>query len=79
MVPAEWGGEFEFVDVSAKTRAGLDRLLGSTAQRLVRREVPLLIAVSVLTLVLAAVIVTWVFAGLALLARLWPRGSPAES
>jgi translation initiation factor IF-2 len=25
--PAEWGGEIEFVDVSAKTRAGLDSLL----------------------------------------------------
>ena len=25
--PAEWGGEFEFVDVSAKTRQGLDDLL----------------------------------------------------
>jgi len=27
IVPAEWGGEFEFVDVSAKTRQNLDRLL----------------------------------------------------
>jgi translation initiation factor IF-2 len=27
IVPAEWGGEFEFVDVSAKTGANLDRLL----------------------------------------------------
>ena len=25
--PAEWGGEIEFVDVSAKTREGLDSLL----------------------------------------------------
>ena len=25
--PAEWGGETEFVDVSAKTREGLDDLL----------------------------------------------------
>src|ERR1700732_2809352 len=25
--PAEWGGEIEFVDVSAKTRQGLDALL----------------------------------------------------
>jgi translation initiation factor IF-2 len=27
IVPAEWGGEFEFVDVSAKARTNLDRLL----------------------------------------------------
>jgi translation initiation factor IF-2 len=27
IVPAEWGGEVEFVDVSAKTRENLDRLL----------------------------------------------------
>ncbi|CAN5142042.1 hypothetical protein BH20ACT24_BH20ACT24_12400 [soil metagenome] len=27
VVPAEWGGEFEFVDVSAKTKANLDQLL----------------------------------------------------
>jgi translation initiation factor IF-2 len=27
IVPAEWGGEYEFVDVSAKTRQNLDRLL----------------------------------------------------
>jgi len=27
IVPAEWGGEYEFVDVSAKTRENLDRLL----------------------------------------------------
>jgi len=27
IVPAEWGGEFEFVDVSAKTRQNLDQLL----------------------------------------------------
>ena len=27
IVPAEWGGEHEFVDVSAKTRQNLDRLL----------------------------------------------------
>jgi translation initiation factor IF-2 len=27
IVPAEWGGEYEFVDVSAKTQQNLDRLL----------------------------------------------------
>jgi translation initiation factor IF-2 len=27
LVPVEWGGEFEFVDVSAKTRQNLDKLL----------------------------------------------------
>jgi translation initiation factor IF-2 len=27
IVPAEWGGEYEFVDVSAKARTNLDRLL----------------------------------------------------
>src|SRR5207249_7922735 len=27
LVPVEWGGEFEFVDVSAKTRQNLERLL----------------------------------------------------
>jgi translation initiation factor IF-2 len=27
IVPAEWGGEYEFVDVSAKTRQNLDRLI----------------------------------------------------
>src|ERR671931_2494130 len=27
IVPAEWGGEYEFVDVSAKTRQNLDKLL----------------------------------------------------
>jgi translation initiation factor IF-2 len=27
IVPAEWGGEYEFVDVSAKTRQNLDRLV----------------------------------------------------
>jgi len=27
IVPAEWGGEYEFVDVSAKTRENLDKLL----------------------------------------------------
>src|SRR5262249_44052484 len=27
IVPAEWGGEYEFVDVSAKTGANLDHLL----------------------------------------------------
>jgi translation initiation factor IF-2 len=27
VVPSEWGGDFEFVDVSAKTKANLDKLL----------------------------------------------------